>query len=239
MRCVPAALIVLCGATVFILGTACGRQPAEVGTCPRAASPYTASDVMLRLNAFDQRQRALRLPQGKVVTAPAECSDGDALELLTVQSAPRGSASITAFKGVHVGQAHLFSHPACGEACMMGFDADITVTDGCQMLPPAEVIKLVVIPALYPQGQTPPAPRSAAAKLTTAIQYVKLFGDQVDLPPDQLVWAVLVDEPLLPTQDPTLHVWYFIAIDACTNWRSVGGSTATVPSGWSSLVDLS
>ena len=240
MRCVSAALIVLCGATVLMLGTACVRQPAEVVTCPQVTSPYSASDVMLRLQAFDQRQRALRLPQGKVVTAPAECSVGDALELLTRQSAPISSAPITAFKAVHVGQAHLYSHPPCGgEVCMKGFDVDITVTDGCQMLPPSEVIKLVVTPASYPQGQTPPAPRSAAAKLTTVARYVQVFGDQVDLPPDQLVWAVLVDEPLPPTQDTTLHVWYVIAIDACTNWRSAGGSTATVPSGWSSLVDLS
>jgi hypothetical protein len=194
---------------------------------------------MLRLQRFDQRQRALQLPQGKVVMAPAQCSDGDALELLAPQSAPRGSAATTAFKAVHRGRAHLYDHPACGgEVCLMGFDADITVTDGCQMLPPAEVIQLVAAPTGYPQGQTPPAPRSAVAKLTTVSRYLQVFGDLVDLSPDQLVWAVLVDEPLLPTQDAALHVWSFIAIDACTNWRSGGGTIATVPTGWSSLVDL-
>lgn len=233
MRRVSAALIVPCVAAVLLLGAACGTRPAEAVTCPQVTSPYSATDVMLQ--AFDQRQRGLRLPQGKVVTAPAECSVGDALELL-----PRQSAPITAFKAIDVGPAHLYSHPACGgEACMMGFDADITVTDGCQMLPPAEVIKLVVTPTSYPQGQTPRAPRSAAAKLTTVTRYVHVFGDHVDLPPDQLVWAVLVDEPLSPTQDPTRHVWYVTAIDACTNWRSAAGSTATVPSAWSSLVDVS
>jgi hypothetical protein len=240
MRCVSVALIVLCGAAVLLLGAACVTHQTEVGTCPQVTSPYSATDVMLRLQAFDQRQRALRLPLGKVVTAPAECWAGDALELLTRQSAPTGSAPVPAFKAVHVGQAHLSSHPECGgEVCMMGFDADITVTDGCQVLPPAEVIKLVVTPITYPQGQTPPAPRSAAAKLTTVTRYVHVFGDQVDLPPDQLVWVVLVDEPQPPTQDPTQHVWYHIAVDACTNWRSIGASTATVPSGWSTLVVMS
>jgi hypothetical protein len=240
MRCVSAALIVLNGAAVLLLGAACVTHQAEVVTCPQVTSPYSASDVMLRLQRWDQRQRALRLPLGKVVLAPVECSAGDALELLTSQSAPKGSAPITAFKAVKVGQAHLYSHPACGgEVCMMGFDADITVTDGCQMLPAAEVLKQVVTPTSYPQGQTPPAPRSAAAKLTTVTRYAQVFGDQVDLPPDELVWVVLVDEPQPPTQDPTQHVWYYTAVDACTNWRSFGGSNATVPSGWSSVVDLS
>jgi hypothetical protein len=242
MRCVSAALIVLNGAAVLLLGAACAAHQAEDVTCPRVTSPYSASDVMLRLQTYDNqpRQRALRLPLGKVVTAPAKCSDGDALELLTRQSAPTSSAPVTAFKAVKVGQAHLYWHPACGgEVCMMGFDADITVTDGCQMLPPAEVIKLVVTPLSYPQGQTPPAPRSVAAKLTTVTRYAEVFGDQVDLSPDQLLWVVLVDEPQPPTQDPTQHVWYYTAVDACTNWRSFGGSNATVPAGWSSLVDLS
>ena len=240
MRYVSAALIALCGAAVLLLGTACATHQAEVVACPQVTSPYSASDVMLRLQMWDQRQRALRLPLGKVVSAPAGCSAGDALELLTRQSAPKGSAPVTAFRAVHVGRAHLASHPQCGgEVCMMGFDADITVTDGCEMLPPAEVIKLVVTPLSYPPGQTPPEPRSAAAKLTTVTRYVQASGEHVDLPPDQLVWAVVVDEPLQPTQDPTMHVWYLIAVDACTNWRSNGGETATVPSGWSSLVDLS
>jgi hypothetical protein len=240
MRYVSAVLIVLCGAAVLLVGAACVTYQTEEATCPQVTSPYTATDVMLRLQWLDQRQRALRLPQGKVVAAPAECSYGDALELLTSQSAPTGSAPITAFKAVHVGRAHLYSHPACGgEVCMMGFDADITVTDGCEMLPPAEVIKLVVTPISYPPGQTPPAPRSAAAKLTTVTRYLQVFDDQVDLTPDQLVWAVLVDEPQPPTQDPTQHVWYHIAVDACTNWRSIGASTATVPSGWSTLVVMS
>jgi hypothetical protein len=147
---------------------------------------------------------------------------------------------MTAFRAIHVGHAHLYSHPACGgEACMMGFDVDITVTDGCQMLPRADVIKVVVTPISYPQGQPPPAPRSASAKLTTVTRYMHASGEQIDLPPDQLVWAVLVDESLPPTLDPVQHVWSLTAVDACTNWRSPGGSTATVPSGWSSLVDLS
>src|SRR4029077_684461 len=98
-------------------------------------------------------------------------------------------------------------------------------TDGCQILSRADVIKVVFPPLSYPQGQPPPAPRSAAAKLTTVARYMHVSGEQVDLPPDQLVWAVLVDESP-PTQVPAQHVWWLTAVDACTNWRSPGGSTA-------------
>src|SRR6476646_9061557 len=105
MRCVSAALIVLCAATAILLDAACGPSPPKVAACAQVTSPYTTCDVMLKLQAFDRRQRALRLPQGKVVTAPAECSIGDALELLTPQPAPSSSAPVTAFRAVHVGQA--------------------------------------------------------------------------------------------------------------------------------------
>ena len=122
---------------------------------------------------------------------------------------------------------------------MKGFDADITVTDGCQIRPRAEVIKLVTTPRSYPQGQTPPAPRSAAAKLTTADMYSYVFQVQLDLQPGTRVWAVLVDEPLQPEQVPALHAWGAFDVDACTDWRSFTGSASTIPAGWESIVDLS
>lgn len=239
MRCISAALIVPLGTTALALSSACGRQP-EAATCPQVTSPYAASDVVLRLKPFDDPLASYRLPLGKVVEAPAQCSFGSALELLTAKSAPSGSAPVNAFKAVHLGRAHLASSPACpGETCVKGFDADITVTDGCQIRPRADVIRLVTTPMSYPQGQPLPAPRSAAAKLTTAARYAHVFQVQVDLQPETLVWAVLVDEPLQPEQDPALHVWAAFGVDACTDWHSFAGSARTVPAGWESIVDLS
>lgn len=239
MRWTSGVLIVALGATALILTAACGRQPVAAA-CPEVDSPYAATDVMLRLARFGDPLASYRLPLGKVVEAPAQCSFGGALALLSPQSAPRGSTRVSAFKAVRLGQAHLYTRPPCpGEACLMGFDADTTVTDGCQVRPREDVIKLVTVPRTYPQGATPPAPRSAAAKLTTADAYARAFQAKLDVLPTTLVWAVLVDEPVQPGQDPSLHVWATFAVDACTDLRLSGGSAPTVPAGWKFLVDLS
>jgi hypothetical protein len=200
---------------------------------------------MLRLEQFRDPSGSFRLPLGKVVEAPAQCSSGDALVLLTPQSAPRGFTPVNnAFKAMHLGYDHLYLYPYCpgAEVCMQGFDADITVTDGSQVRPRADVIKLASTPRSpisYPQGQMPPAPPSGATKLTTADMYARAFNVPLDLQPQTLVWAVLVDEPLQPEQDPALHVWAAFAVDACTDWRWFTGETHTIPAGWESIVDLS
>lgn len=195
---------------------------------------------MLHLRAFDSRQTSFRLPLGKVVVAPAECAFGGALEKLSAASGPAGLAAMAAYRAVRIGRSHLYSHPPCGgETCMKGFDADVTVTDGCQIRPRDAVIAAVVTPRSYPQGQMPPAPRSSAAKLTTAARYEEVFGSRTDLPADRLVWAVVVDEPLPSGLDPSTHIWFAPAVDACTDWRSSAGTTTTLPSGWASMTDLS
>jgi hypothetical protein len=239
MRWRPAVLVVV-SLIAMQASAACGHRTAAT-TCPAGHSPYQTADVALRLLDVD-RGRSYRLPLGKIVTTTQGfCADGDALEVLALQSAPSspGRFDVQAFRAVRIGQAGISEITACSETCYAAFTAKITVTNGCELLSRTDAINKVLTrdPVSWPQGSSPPpGPTSISAKLIKASQYSQIFHEPLDLQPDAPVWAVLyADHQGALSSTPAPLQWLVVAVDACTDWLSLAWGAQRDPAGWNSI----
>jgi len=180
---------------------------------------------------------------GKVVAVvwAGICASGDALQVLGPLQPPnvQGQSYGSAYRAVRIGKARLYGVYACSEACPKPFNAEITVTNGCEILS-----RKAVIARLSRGGPD----WTWSAKLIPATQYEQLFDQPLNFAPlnfapDELVWAVLGTGPTIsgtyvdPTPGPI--GWAASAMDACTDYVSGYWKAASMPAGWSSLTDQS
>jgi hypothetical protein len=199
--------------------------------------------VLLRLGLYD-RDQPYRLPLGKVVTAPACYANGDALEVLG--SPTRAATPVPtgrAFRAVKVGQAWLGTTEDCGggEACLDDrFAAQITVTDGCQVLSRNAVIQKVVTRIGGRTRSWPPPTTSISAKLIKEHEFSEIFHTPLDRRSSERVWAVVWTDRSQQSPGATSSVvgWGVTAVDACTDWfgASSGGPQSSPP-GWDYVHD--
>jgi len=234
MRWPAAALLAPVGVNALLATAACGR-PSAADYCPPGQASYQPTDVALTLDSGDQG-RSFRLPLGKIVTAIVPCEAGDALQRVA-------STGLPAFRAVAIGKAAIYSvNSQCGgETCLQDYRFEVTVTEGCVIRSPDDLMGTVVVPPRWgPQGSSPlPPQKLVAAKLIMTSDYSRIFHTALDLQPETLVWALLyigVSE-IPPSPEPVVTALYTVAVDACTDWRSVPVQTETNQPGWSSVFD--
>jgi hypothetical protein len=230
-------MVVLSAITIGA-GGACAKSPPSA-VCPAGHTPYSAADIALQL-VQDDSEHSFRLPLGKIVTgAVGWCATGNALEALgnELPSSTPGRGHGGAFRAVKIGVADLHLESVCSEACFKGFWAKITVTNGCEILPRADVAKLFSTP------NTSWIPVTSTARLVLASEYERVFAPLVDVPPDKPVWAVLQSGRfnLGPVVDPSPGPisWAATAIDPCTDHTLGRWYGERPPPGWSALTDQS
>jgi hypothetical protein len=233
-----AVCVMIISAITIAAGGACGQSP-KSAACSAGHTPYSAGDIALEL-VQDDSGYSFRLPLGEIVTgAVGWCASGNALEPLgnELPSSTPGRGHGAAFRAVKIGVADLYLDSVCSEACFKGFRAKITVTNGCEILPRTEAAKLFSTP------NTSWITVTSTSKLIQARDYERVFAPLLDVPPDKLVWAVLVSGRInlgaVVDPSPGRIMWAANAVDPCTDHTLGRWEGTSQPPGMSSLTDQS